>query len=496
MWRIVTLGEPTGKRRWGVRLTATVIVLVLAVALAYVVQGLVHSRRLSDAEAAAARTPAVTVAPSQLDQADDPLPTPAPSAPAPVPDPAELAAALDPVWSAPELGSHVVGVVVDAQTGTTLADRASTTTATPASTTKVLTAATALSTLPPTATFATSVVAGAVPGQIVLVGGGDPTLSAAPAGQPTLYPNAARMSDLAAQVAAATAASGPVTSILVDSGYFTGPTTGPGWDPADAPSAYASPITATMVDGGRDDPTAPIRSAAPDLAAGRALAALLGVPAAVVSAGGAPAGAATLGRVQSAPLIALVQQMLSNSDNVLAEVLAHQAARAVGQPASFAGGVAATSAVLAGLALPGLDPAGFSLLDGSGLSPQNRIAPAVLAAILRAAAVDPAHLALAPIIGGLPVAAWEGTLQRRYQPQGSADGTLAASGVAIAAQGVVRAKTGTLTGVSALAGVLRDADGRQLVFVVMADAVPDPAPQPAERALDTIAGTIAACGCR
>jgi len=508
----VGAGDERGKRRWGARLTALLVLVVLAAGLAAVVQDRVHDRRRADAAAAARRVPAVTAAPAPLEHADDPAAAdPASSTPPPpIPDPATLAALLDGPWSAPELGPRVVGVVVDADSGQVLADRGAGTPAIPASTTKLLTAAAALGSLPPTATFATRVVAGAAPGQIVLVGGGDPTLSGAPAGQPQLYPGAARLSDLAAALAAG-AMTGPITSIVVDSSYFEGPTTGPGWDPADAPSTFAAPIVATMIDGGRDAPAtgggeAALRSGAPDLAAGRALAAMLGVPADAVVAGAAPAGAAVLAEVRSAPLIDLVQQMLSDSDNVLAEVIARQVAVALGQPASFAGAVAAIAAALGALQLPGLDPASYLLVDGSGLSPQNRIAPSALAAVLRAALsgagpagagpAEPAGRALAPIIGGLPVAAWDGSLRERYQPQGAPDGTLPATPAAIAAQGVVRAKTGTLTGVSALAGVVRDLDGRALVFVAMADAVPDPAPQQAERALDAIAGTIAACGCR
>jgi D-alanyl-D-alanine carboxypeptidase/D-alanyl-D-alanine-endopeptidase (penicillin-binding protein 4) len=58
---------------------------------------------------------------------------------------------------------------------------------------------------------------------------------------------------------------------------------------------------------------------------------------------------------------------------------------------------------------------------------------------------------------------------------------------------VVRAKTGTLTGVGALAGVLVDADGRLLAFTLIADAVP--ATDPGRAALDAAATALAGCGC-
>jgi D-alanyl-D-alanine carboxypeptidase/D-alanyl-D-alanine-endopeptidase (penicillin-binding protein 4) len=58
---------------------------------------------------------------------------------------------------------------------------------------------------------------------------------------------------------------------------------------------------------------------------------------------------------------------------------------------------------------------------------------------------------------------------------------------------VVRAKTGTLTGVSSLAGVVTDADGRLLVFVLMSNGQSPSAVRPR---LDALAATLSRCGCR
>ncbi len=201
--------------------------------------------------------------------------------------------------------------------------------------------------------------------------------------------------------------------------------------------------------------------------------------------GTAPAGAAVLGTVQSPPVPQLVEAMLTRSDNDLAESLARQVALSQGQPATFAGAATAVAAVLGGVLRDvGADPGAVRLSDGSGLSRLDRVQPAALTRLLTAVASGD-RPRLAPVLSGLPVAGFDGTLGRRYR-----------TGPAVPAAGVVRAKTGTLLGVSALAGLLRTADGRLLAFDLTADAVPIGATRAAERALDRLAAGMAACGCR
>lgn len=483
-------------RRHGLalRLGAVLLVLACAIALGWAVDDRVTARRTADALAASITTPAVTAPPIELVEAGAPGTAPPAPPVAPMPSPAGVSAALADVLAAAGLGGRVVGTVVDVATGTVLLDLSAAQLAAPASTSKLATAAALLQVREPSDRILTRVVAGAAPGQIVLVGGGDPTLSGASADQATAYPGAARLSDLAAAILAS--GFGPITSIIVDTSIFTGSTLGPGWDPADTPTSYAAPIEGLMIDGARATPSSVTRSGTPALSAGRALAGLLGNAGLPVAAGTAPAGARLLGSVSSPPLLDLLEQMLEQSDNVLAEALARQVAIATGAPTSFEGASVAITSVLGALALPGLDAGSLSLADASGLSTLQRAAPGALAAILRAAS-DGAHPRLAPLIGGLPVAGWDGTLFDRYLAAGDpSTGSFAADPAAVAAAGVVRAKSGTLTGVSALAGVVIDADGRELVFSLIADQVPDAGTNAAKKALDAIAGRLAACGCR
>jgi len=389
-----------------------------------------------------------------------------------------LQAAVDAALTDPALGGDVAVSVVDVTSGQPLLERSADVPLVPASTAKLATAVAALTALPADLRLRTRVVAGAAPGEVVVVGGGDPTL-AGPS-TPVRYPQPARLADLAAQVRAALGATA-VTRVVVDDSLYTGERLAPGWKPTYVTEGAVAPVTALMVDGGRVRQDRGPRSTEPALAAGSALAALLAPGAAVdVVRGTAAAEAAPLGEVASAPVPQLVERMLIASDNDLAEALARQVALATGRPASFAG---AAEAMTQALADAGIDPGAVRLVDGSGLSRDDRVEPGAVTGLLVSAVAgdDPR---LAPVLSGLPVAGFDGTLAPRYR-----------TGAAVPAAGRVRAKTGTLNAVSALAGLLRTADGRLLAFDLTANAVPLGANRRAERALDALAARLAACGC-
>ena len=392
------------------------------------------------------------------------------------PSPAGLQRKIASALRSPALGRRVVLSILDATTGSPLLEIGAAQGVLPASTTKIATAVAALTVLPGEHRLTTRVLAGPRPGDVVLVGAGDPTLSGRyPAGG---YPAVARLSDLARQVKASGVA---LSRVLVDDSLFTGPRLGPGWKPGYVTGGDVAPVGALEVDGGLVGPRSRSpRALDPGLDAGRQLGRLLGVRA--VSRGAAPAGARQLGSVRSPTVAQLVQAMLTRSDNDLAEAVGRQVALAVGQPASFAGAAAAVGQVLAPLLTrAGLAADAVRLRDTSGLSVLNRVEPAALTRLLSLAARGGR---LAPLLTGLPVAGFDGTLQDRYRTAKTS-----------AAAGQVRAKTGTLDGVSALAGLVRTRSGALLAFDLTADGVPVGATLDARLALDTIAAALAGCGC-
>jgi D-alanyl-D-alanine carboxypeptidase/D-alanyl-D-alanine-endopeptidase (penicillin-binding protein 4) len=455
--------------RFARRLAMGVIGLVLLLIGGVVGIGVLLTRGGDDA------TEAVEVPDAELPELGKAAPVLASlSTEAPAPDPTALSSTLTPLLTSAGLGTGVSAEVVDVASGDVLLDVDASDPAVPASTAKLLTAAAALVTLDPADTLTTTVVAGTTPGEIVIVGGGDPTLSRTSPSQ--TYPGAPTVADLATQVVSALPAGTPVTRVVVDNSLFSGPLTAAGWGTGDAPSTYAAPVTATAVDGARVSPGSLARSGQPGIDAGSALADALGAPGATVVIGDAPEGAKTLATVESAPVGRLVEQMLSQSDNMLAEALARQVAIAQDLPASFEGGAQAITKALGGA---GIDVTGVTLSDGSGLSQADRIPASVLTDVVTSAADGSLEDASA-LLSGLPVAGYDGTLFDR--------------GDAGAAPGTVRAKTGTLLGVHALAGTVVTADGRLLAFAVVADG--SGSEVAAENALDDVAAALAGCGCR
>ncbi|MEU2793767.1 D-alanyl-D-alanine carboxypeptidase/D-alanyl-D-alanine-endopeptidase [Streptomyces sp. NPDC007100] len=469
------------QQRQTVRLTASSTVLGLVVAAGAVTAAGPWDSGQRTAEraraAAAGGTGGERHAPDGPPSAPPVLPALGAGTP-PLPTAQALSDRLTPLLKDPALGSLRTASVVDAATGRELFGAEPGRAATPASTVKLAIATAALSTLGPEHRIDTSVVADAG-GGVVLVGGGDPTLTAR-ASTEDAQDRPASLRTLADDTARTLKKRGPTKVRL---GYDTSAYTGPRLHPI-SPNENIAPVVPLMADEARLDRSehgpAP-RDTDPAAAAARTFAHLLQDRGITVDGAPVPtkvpAKAPRLATTRSLPLAALVEQMLTHSDNDIAEALARQTALATGEPASFEGAGRAVRKTLARLKLPQTDAV---FADGSGLDRTDKVSATLLSRLL-VLATAPGHPELRPITTGLPVAGFTGTLSGRYTGEKAGAGT-------------VRAKTGTLTGVNTLAGTVVDTDGRLLVFAFMTNNTTDP--QAAQQALDRLATEVANCGCR
>ena len=273
--------------------------------------------------------------------------------------PDRVGAALAPGLADPDLGRHVVAAVDDLS-ATPEVWTSGDGRFLPASVTKLLTVGAALDRLGPDHRFTTRVVSGTTPREVVLVGGGDPYLASRPATpdeSAAVYPSRVDVTSLAFTTAQALGGRGRVR-VRFDDSLFTGPTDNPAWRQDYVPDDIVSPITALMVDGGREQDGFD-RSADPSLAAAQAFAAglaqagmkVVGNPERVV----VPPGSAELAAVDSAPLADIAERILEVSDNEGAEVLGHQVGIATSGVGSFEAGAAGVLESLRGL---GIDVSG------------------------------------------------------------------------------------------------------------------------------------------
>ena len=409
-----------------------------------------------------------------------------------------VTAQLDPLLKA-DGGGNFTGLVQDALTGQVLFDRAGSEGRVPASNLKLLTAFAALRSLGPDHRFATSVVAGPAPGQVVLVGGGDVLLGpGASDGEQVL--GHAGLATLAAQTVAALQSAGTQgeLTVLVDDSLFTGPPLNPAWEAGDVAAGEVAPLFPLALNSARFDSavTAGPRPQDSAITVAEEFAAQLrtaGAAAGLTVASGVgrspgPAAAgpegedepALLAEAHSATVAEQVNLMLRESDNYLAEALGRMTALAVGRPASNAG---ATAAVLDQLAAAGIPTDGMALVDVCGLAMGNQVSARQVAEVVRAM-TSGTDTRLRAALDGFPIAGLTGTLDTRYGDDSTVRGA-----------GLVRAKTGTLNTVLALSGYVVDADGRLLVFSFIGNGL-TPGATGNRDALDRAAAALAACGCR
>ena len=165
-----------------------------------------------------------------------------------------------------------------------------------------------------------------------------------------------------------------------------------------------------------------------------------------------PANARLVGTLRR-PIAEVLERMMKVSDNFYAESMLYQTAASAKKGLARASDARNISKQL--FARLGLGHYPYKVADGSGLSLYNYVSAELLCALLRHAWRTPSIRQ--PLLQSLPIAGVDGTLVKRMR------GT--------AAQGNVRAKTGTLTGISSLAGYCTMKDGRQLCFAIINQGV-------------------------
>ena len=330
---------------------------------------------------------------------------------------------------------------------------------TPASAQKLVTAAAALAEIGPEHRFRTAASAevppagGVVEGDLWLVGGGDPVLVTDDYAARGEVPQEVRtrLEDLADALVAAgvTRVAG---SVVGDGGRYDDQRYVAAWPPRFVDQNQTGPLGGLAVDQGfesypteAEPATEELPAADPALHAAGVLTLLLRDRGVVVD--GAPlvgpvgAAAVELAAVESPELRDIVGDMLATSDNTVAELLLKEVGLQAGGEGSTAAGA---SAALASLERQGFDLDGIEAVDGSGLASGNDATCAFLVGLLESAGPD------SDLAADLAVAGETGTLRRSF--------------LGTSVEGRLRAKTGLLADVGALAGFVEGPAGEQVTF--------------------------------
>jgi D-alanyl-D-alanine carboxypeptidase/D-alanyl-D-alanine-endopeptidase (penicillin-binding protein 4) len=445
--------------------------------------------------------------------------------------PDSLRARIDAALAAPALRGARVGVRVETVRGRLVYERSGDLALVPASNQKLLTALAAFRVLGPTHRFETQILADRLPDaegavdRLYVRGGGDPALTSEDLWRLAADLRRAGLRSVRRGVVlddslfdserwnpawgpvSARAYYAPVGALTVNYGAYA-VIVGPGSAPGDAPEVAVDPPLDYFRVGNRartgptrgsrtlqverrsvpDGEEIQVRGALPTrsdtqtiqrsvLDPARYAGALLVSQLAAVGVsvqgevrpGGIPLEAVQLLSFPGAPLSDVIRRFLKYSNNQIGESLVKGlGARATGRPGSWSNGMAAVRAELEAAGLP---LAGAVLVDGSGLSHENRASPRLLVAALRVA--DGSFEYGPEYEAALPIAAADGTLQERAE----------------AARARVRAKTGLLTRVTSLSGYAQSADGERLVFSILVNGFRGSASS-AMRAVDGFAAAL------
>lgn len=323
----------------------------------------------------------------------------------------------------------------------------------PASTLKLIIAAVALEILGPDYSFTTEVraeVNGGSVGSLYLIGGGDPLLAS------DWYPSDATFNRYPQQPATSLDALADAVvkagvtqiggNVVGDPNRYDLEYYPPTW-PVSFRATEGGPIAGLLVNDGRVRNQGVVATD-PGLGAAREFARLLQERGVTIvgqpTSGQTPGTTATIASVVSAPLSSIIPEMLQNSDNNTAEMLLKEIGLIGARSGSRSAGL---GVVLDRLTAWGVPTAGIALVDGSGLSVDNKVTCAAMLAVLgRFSERD-------VLYNSLSVAGQSGTLAGYF--------------VGTPLEGVMHGKTGTLTDVKGLAGYMPTKDAGLITFVVL-----------------------------
>jgi D-alanyl-D-alanine carboxypeptidase/D-alanyl-D-alanine-endopeptidase (penicillin-binding protein 4) len=412
-----------------------------------------------------------------------------------------MAALLPPrVAAAKALGTSRTGLVADLESGTAIWQAGASTAMRGASTTKLATAITALRLLGTSTRFPTRVVTGRTSTEVVLVGGGDPSLTS---GQLSTLARATAVALLAELAPAATTTPPPSVdgvasptpvrrpapralriTVRLDDTLYPAPTAAAGWTSSYQPYVVR-PVRPLVRDHrvgwdvAKDAAGYFSSRVSAELAALTATRTDVRASASYAGRLARPAAATEIARFAGNTSRTALARMLLISDNDIAEMLFRDNAIASGRSGSWADASRTEVAELLALGIP---ITGWALYDGSGVSRSDRVSAAGLVAILRAAQA-PEHPELWPLKALLPVAAVSGTLQHRFT----------ALPTSCAARKVF-AKTGTLFDTIGLAGYSLGSDNRLRAFAVLVHKTSSTYTQTAvRRAVEIVPATATGC---
>jgi D-alanyl-D-alanine carboxypeptidase/D-alanyl-D-alanine-endopeptidase (penicillin-binding protein 4) len=342
-------------------------------------------------------------------------------------------------------GAYSGAHVVDLGTGRALYSEDASVPRIPASVEKLYTTAAALERFGPQGTLSTEVLGataadelGVVGGDLYLRGGGDPSFGAKAAGL------------LADDLIARTGLTEVTGRVIGDESVFDG-LRGP---PSEGfrTSSYVGPLSALTFNRGFTGRRRPLFQASPPMFAAKAFTAALKRRGVIVRrsarAGVTPSTAVALAELASPAVESLVATMNVPSDNFIAETLIKALGAVYGAGGTTSAGAAVVRSNAARLGIR------TTVVDGSGLSRSNRTSPKAIVSLLTA--MDESELAPG-FYNSLPIAGRTGTLVGRMRRTSARD--------------ACRAKTGTLSNVSALAGYCDTRGGDRVAFAFLMNYV-------------------------